>query len=37
MAQIQTQTGEGWQVLLANRKQRGSDPAANATSMWRES
>jgi len=30
-------TGEGWQVLLANRKCKGSDSAANASSVRRES
>jgi hypothetical protein len=36
-AYIWAQTGEGWQLPLASRKCRGSDPAATATSMRRES
>jgi len=36
MAYIQVHTGERWQVPLANRKHRGSDLAANATTVRRE-
>jgi hypothetical protein len=34
--QIQVRTGVGLQVPLANRKLGVSDPAASATSAWRE-
>jgi hypothetical protein len=36
-AWIEAWTGEGWQVPLASRKHRGSDPATSDNSVRRES